>query len=376
MSQFAAALNPSTPFYDTQQPQGFRWESQDGVEEVEAAPSDSSEYSSSPDALQRRASRINSHGAMNDFDARELQRIVKTLSRRQSQGPDEEDLAPTLSRLNTLGATNEYNAALDPQSDSFDLRKWLQNFIDQLDSEGFSRTDAGLVFKDFGVSGSGEALQLQQTVGSILSAPARLGEFFSFGKKSHKQILRNFNGLLRSGELLIVLGRPGSGCSTLLKSMCGELHGLSLDEKSVIHYNGIPQEQMKKEFLGEAVYNQEVCSIPRCDYHILITISQVDKHFPQLTVGQTLEFAAALRTPSHRIQGISRDEWSKLVAQVVMAMFSLTHTYSTKVGNDFIRGVSGGERKRVSIAEMIVAGSPISAWDNRYVSFEIVVIAY
>lgn len=48
-----------------------------------------------------------------------------------------------------------------------------------------------------------------------------------------------------------------------------------------------------------------------------------------------------------------------------MAMFGLSHTVNTKVGNDFVRGVSGGERKRVSIAEMFLAGSPIGAWDNR-----------
>jgi ATP-binding cassette subfamily G (WHITE) protein 2 (PDR) len=36
---------------------------------------------------------------------------------------------------------------------------------------------------------------------------------------------------------------------------------------------------------------------------------------------------------------------------VIMAVFGLNHTLNTKVGNDFIRGVSGGERKRVSIAE-------------------------
>src|ERR1700761_8057368 len=38
-------------------------------------------------------------------------------------------------------------------------------------------------------------------------------------------------------------------------------------------------------------------------------------------------------------------------------------TYTVQ-GNDFVRGVSGGERKRVSIAEMALAGSPIAAWDN------------
>ena len=42
--------------------------------------------------------------------------------------------------------------------------------------------------------------------------------------------------------------------------------------------------------------------------------------------------------------------------------YGLSHTYNTKVGNDFIRGVSGGERKRVSIAEMALAKSAVAAW--------------
>lgn len=105
---------------------------------------------------------------------------------------------------------------------------------------------------------------------------------------------------------------------------------------------------MLKQFKGEVVYNQEV-----------------DKHFPHLTVGQTLEFAARVRTPRNRlVEGVSREEWAKHLAQVVMSVYGLSHTYNTKVGNDFIRGVSGGERKRVSIAEMALAGAPIAAWDN------------
>lgn len=47
-----------------------------------------------------------------------------------------------------------------------------------------------------------------------------------------------------------------------------------------------------------------------------------------------------------------------------MAVLGLSHTYNTKVGNDFVRGVSGGERKRVSVAEMLLAGAPFASWDN------------
>ena len=61
---------------------------------------------------------------------------------------------------------------------------------------------------------------------------------------------------------------------------------------------------------------------------------------------------------------MSRSEFAKYMAQIVMAVFGLSHTYNTRVGNDFIRGVSGGERKRVSIAEMALAGAPLAAWDN------------
>lgn len=277
-------------------------------------------------------------------DREELVRIATVLSRRHSvaTAPD-----GGLSRVHTLVTYDEDSPVLDPQSDEFDLEKWLRNFVKTLREQDITAKQTGVAFKDLNVSGTGEAVQVQETVGSVLMAPLRLGEFFSFGNKEHKQILRNFDGLVRSGELLIVLGRPGSGCSTLLKSLCGELHGLSLDEKSAIHYDGIPQKLMKKEFKGEAIYNQEV-----------------DRHFPHLTVGQTLEFAASVRTPSNRINNMSRKDFVQYVAKVVMAAFGLSHTYNTKVGNDFIRGVSGGERKRVSLAEMVLSGSPFSAWDN------------
>ncbi|KAH6950400.1 ABC-2 type transporter-domain-containing protein [Ilyonectria sp. MPI-CAGE-AT-0026] len=238
--------------------------------------------------------RTEARPVIEDNDRNEIFRIATALSSRHSV------------------ATAD-SPALDPQSDEFSLEKWLQNFVKTLHEQNITAKQTGVVFKDLNVTGTGAAVQVQETVVSVLLAPLRLGECFSFRKKEHKHILRNFDGLLRSGELLIVLGRPGSGCSTLLKSLCGELHRLSVDVKSAIHYDGIPQKLMKKEFKGEAIFNQEV-----------------DRHFPHLTVGQTLEFAAS---------------------------DFVHHTYKTKVGNDFIRG-------RVSLAEMVLSASPFSAWDN------------
>ena len=47
-----------------------------------------------------------------------------------------------------------------------------------------------------------------------------------------------------------------------------------------------------------------------------------------------------------------------------MAMFGISHTVNTRVGNDFVRGVSGGERKRVTIAEATLSFAPLQCWDN------------
>lgn len=59
------------------------------------------------------------------------------------------------------------------------------------------------------------------------------------GKGKRKiQILRDFEGLIKSGELLVILGKPGSGCSTLLKTISGETNGFFIDSTSTINYQG------------------------------------------------------------------------------------------------------------------------------------------
>lgn len=306
---------------------------EEGKEEVEESPIE----------LQRtKTSYKEGYDPVTSNDRETLTRLATNVSRRKSFSS-----AGDLERKDTMADMGFDDPQLDPNSPKFDLNKWIRMSMRLLDQDEIKVKRAGILFKNLNISGSGSALNLQKNVGSFFMAPFRLNEYFNFGSKPQKQILRNFDGVLKTGEMLVVLGRPGSGCSTLLKSMTGELHGLDQDENSTVSYNGISQEQMLKEFKGEVVYNQEV-----------------DKHFPHLTVGQTLEHACALRTPQHRVQGVSRQEFVKHMTQVVMAVYGLSHTYNTKVGDDFVRGVSGGERKRVSIAEMALSGSPLAGWDN------------
>lgn len=196
----------------------------------------------------------NDNGLMGDGDRSELRRIATDLSRRRSS------VAAPANLTRTLTAIDENDPALDPDHRDFTLEKWVKAFVKRFQEKGISRKGTGVAFRNLDVYGSGSALQIQDTVGSFLTAPLRLGNYLSFGKKEPKQILHRFDGLLRQGEMLIVLGRPGSGCSTLLKSLTGELHGLKVGENSSVYYKGIPQKQMQKEFRGEAVYNQEVRS--------------------------------------------------------------------------------------------------------------------
>lgn len=252
-----------------------------------------------------------------------------------------------LQKQATIAGLQCEDPRLNPSDPSFDFHLWARFFTYTLEKKGIRQSRSGFVFKDLNISGSGAALKLQENVGSILRTPLGFQARVKNRHAPEKVILKDFSGAVRQGEMLIVLGRPGSGCTTFLKSICGQLLGLKKSESSVIHYNGVPQEIYHKELRGEVLYNQET-----------------EKHFPHLSVVQTLQFAAATRTPSTGALDLSAKEFSNLKAEIAMSLFGLSHVRSTKVGNDFIRGVSGGERKRVSIAEMGVSGAPIAAWDN------------
>lgn len=79
---------------------------------------------------------------------------------------------------------------------------------------------------------------------------------------------------------------------------------------------------------------------------------------------QTLKFAIASRTPRTRFGTTSRKKYQENMLDMFATVFGLKHTYKTKVGNEYVRGVSGGERKRVSIAEAMAARGTMYCWDN------------
>jgi len=243
----------------------------------------------------------------------------------------------------------EKDSALDPRSPNFRARQWVKSMVklQQAENKNPGRT-AGIAFRNLNVHGFGAATDYQKDVGNVwLEVLGQVKRLFGIGKPRRIEILRDFEGIVESGEMLVVLGPPGSGCSSFLKTITGETHGFVVDEGSYLNYQGIRAEQMNQYFRGEAIYTAEV-----------------DVHFPMLSVGDTLTFAARARAPRNPPGGVSQKVWADHLRDVFMATFGISHTINTRVGNDFVRGVSGGERKRVTIAEACLSGAPLQCWDN------------
>jgi ABC-type multidrug transport system ATPase subunit len=265
------------------------------------------------------------------------------------------DLALSLSRRPTFNNVpgnpfeGEKDSALDPSSPNFRAREWTKSMIKLNREDGRTpmRT-GGFAFRGLGAHGYGNATDYQKDVGNIwLDLIGVAKKAVGLGKPRRIDILHDFEGVVESGEMLVVLGPPGSGCTTLLKALTGETHGFTVNEEAYINYQGIDAKKMHTYFRGEAIYTAEV-----------------DVHFPMMTVGDTLDFAARARAPRMIPNGYSKQEWSTHLRDVIMATFGIGHTINTRVGNDYVRGVSGGERKRVTIAEAALSGAVIQAWDN------------
>ena len=284
---------------------------------------------------------------------------VQELSRRLSKGRSNAPITgilqtPQHSVLPEEDEKKDEVLTIDPfdEENKFDLARLLREMYQASDERGNLRRTMGIAFRDLTVTGVGSGVELNQTFGSLLTSPLRIvSGIRAMMNPPIKTIIQDFEGCVKPGEMLLVLGRPGSGCTSLLKSLCSYRDGFRSIDGSVL-YEGLDHRSIDGPLRGDVVYSPED-----------------DVHFPTLTVGQTLTFATATRAPNakYRItmnENGSRKEYVDVTREVLATILGLRHTYNTKVGNDMIRGVSGGERKRVSIAETLAARAKIAMFDN------------
>ncbi|KAK4120366.1 hypothetical protein N657DRAFT_693082 [Parathielavia appendiculata] len=160
------------------------------------------------------------------------------------------------------------------------------------------------------------------------------------GSSSARAILNGLSGIVKPGEMLLVLGSPGSGCSSFLRTIANQS---PLTVHGDLSFAGIPAAAFKKSHSRETIY-----------------LPEEDKHIASLTVRQTIAFALRSSLPS-RLGGTSTV--TNLV-EAIAKLLGLGHALETPVGGAFTPGISGGERKRVSIAEVFAAGSSVQSFDN------------
>ncbi|MFS7986606.1 putative ABC-type sulfate transporter [Helianthus anomalus] len=179
-------------------------------------------------------------------------------------------------------------------------------------------------------------------------------------KRAKITILNDVSGVIKPGRMTLLLGPPGCGKTTLLKALSGNLDK-SLKISGDVFYNGYKLE----EFIPQrtAAY-----------------VSQNDLHIPEMTVRETLDFSSRCQGTGKRAEimmevnrrekqgGIIPDpdidtfmkassfEGQKTTLQTnyILKILGLDICADTMFGDAMRRGISGGQKKRLTTGEMIV----------------------
>ncbi|KDN46584.1 hypothetical protein RSAG8_04237, partial [Rhizoctonia solani AG-8 WAC10335] len=162
-------------------------------------------------------------------------------------------------------------------------------------------------------------------------------------KKTEKRILSDVNAVFPSGQVTAILGPSGAGKSTLLQLLASRKMnagvGAGFKSQGDILFNGRPADKSMRE---------QVAFVEQED----------DYHLPALTVRETLRYAAILRLP----KTMSRKSKTAR-AEEVMKMLGLDTCADNLVGGELLKGISGGEKRRLSLAVQMINDEPTSGLD-------------
>ncbi|CAI9091247.1 OLC1v1026217C2 [Oldenlandia corymbosa var. corymbosa] len=205
-----------------------------------------------------------------------------------------------------------------------------------------------------GGGGSNDGLANNESSCSINSNVVRKGAYLvwqdlsvllpSFGKGPTRRLLNGLNGFAQPGRIMAIMGPSGSGKSTLLDSLAGRLSG-NLVMTGNVMING----KKRKLSYGGVAY-----------------VTQEDIFLGTLTIRETIKYSAQLRLPNN----ITKDEANDIIENTMMEM-GLLDCADNIIGNWHFRGVSGGEKKRLSIAleiltqpQLLFLDEPTSGLDS------------
>eukprot|EP00891_Asterochloris_glomerata_P006227 jgi/Astpho2/6227/Aster-03635 len=245
---------------------------------------------------------------------------------------------------------------------------FLQNVRDRLDRVGIHLPSVTIRFR--GLTASATAVSAENALPSIWNSyKGFVVGWLQKGRllKQNKleiRILKKISGEIRPGRLTLLLGPPSSGKSTLLKSMAGRLKDSGLKLGGEITFNGFT--------LDSFIPERTAAYVSQNDNHM------AGKSQQKLTVRETLDFAARVQGPDfdeiHELHereqelGIKPDpdllafmkasakrgKRHSIMTDYVMRILGLEVCAETKVGSHMIRGISGGQKKRLTTGENVV----------------------
>lgn len=152
-----------------------------------------------------------------------------------------------------------------------------------------------------------------------------------------RDILDNASGIVRPGEMVALMGPSGSGKTTLL-------HTLAQRQTAAVH--------------GQVLINGE--EHPLATHRAISSfVEQEDTLTGSLTVEETLVFAARLSLPRTVTRREARERAGKLIQS-----FGLTGQRRTLIGTPLQKGISGGQKRRVSVATQLITGPRVLYLDE------------
>eukprot|EP00192_Tetraselmis_astigmatica_P001759 CAMPEP_0117657340 /NCGR_PEP_ID=MMETSP0804-20121206/5278_1 /TAXON_ID=1074897 /ORGANISM="Tetraselmis astigmatica, Strain CCMP880" /LENGTH=1545 /DNA_ID=CAMNT_0005463787 /DNA_START=295 /DNA_END=4932 /DNA_ORIENTATION=- len=285
-----------------------------------------------------------------------LQKLLVPVRERARLGKDNIPLSKT-QKLDLVGRLLQYRSSSG--------KTFQEKLASELEEVGVRMPTITVQYNNLSIEAKAKDAGRIQTVATTIKAGVEVGK-----KQPKKMLLNNATGVLKPGRSTLLIGPPGGGKSVFMKALSGRLTGDKKDLKITgsLLYNGHRQDEFYIE--NSSAY-----------------VEQIDNHFPTLTVRETLEFAkqcqrgtgegsivaTVKKLLAHRKELKAQSSFvpkeqdevfedllkelnssGAVVVDYVLKLMGIDGCQDTVVGDAMLRGISGGQKKRVTTAEMLV----------------------